>query len=222
VRKRLLISASVLIGLAILFWSENTISHSFQNCITNERSHQSTSNANKKRFIIGRVIRAQTICTVLLADAHNGFVAALAGIAVAAFTLRLKWSTDRLWLAQRNALEKIERAFVFIDGFNIEITTAADGEGVELPERYKNHPGIYVTRLAIQPRWKNSGNTPTKKMTITVNWYGPREPFLPDYAYKDPPSFSPLMPSREATFLKYRPLRHSLNMNCATRESAPE
>jgi hypothetical protein len=39
----------------------------------------------------------------------------------------------------------------------------------------------------VLPRWKNSGNTPTKKMAIQVNWRGPPGPIPPDYGYRTSP-----------------------------------
>jgi hypothetical protein len=106
-------------------------------------------------------------------DDHNGSVTALAGVAVAVFTYLLKRSTDSLWKAGRESLETTERAFVYIDGFEIELTTAQDGgsEDIEvLPEMYRNDPGLFVTRFAVQPRWRNSGHTPTRNMKIRVDF----------------------------------------------------
>jgi hypothetical protein len=75
-------------------------------------------------------------------------------------------------LAER-ALTDIERAFVSIDGFNFELTTMEDMKETEIlegePEWHRKHPGLVIRRFALQPRWKNSGNTPTKNMTIQVD-----------------------------------------------------
>jgi hypothetical protein len=84
----------------------------------------------------------------------------------------------------------VNRAFVLLDGFNVELTTAADFKSVDidkLPERYKSDPSLYITRFAVSPRWRNSGNTPTRKMTYQVNWRGPPGPIPPDYVYSNPP-----------------------------------
>ena len=52
------------------------------------------------------------------------FWTAAATLAIAWFTLRLKWSTDRLWIAAKDQSEiakqsliTVQRAFVFIDSF---------------------------------------------------------------------------------------------------------
>jgi hypothetical protein len=123
-------------------------------------------------------------------DTHNGLIAALAGIAVAFFTFTLKRSTDRLWKSGRDALEKVERAFIFLDGFNCELTLASDQTITpleHLPERYKLDPDLFITRFAVQPRWKNGGNTPTRNMRIQVHSRGPSGPIPPEYLYRDAP-----------------------------------
>jgi hypothetical protein len=88
------------------------------------------------------------------------------------------------------ALGTAERAFVFLDGFNIELTTALDSDAPDyewLPQRYRQDPGLYITRFAAQPRWKNGGNTPTEQLTIRVNWIGPTGPIGPEYPYRMQP-----------------------------------
>jgi hypothetical protein len=137
-------------------------------------------------------------------NALDGFLERHDKSVVGAFTIVLAISTIGLWLATNNlwragekqieftgdsvaiakdALLKTERAFVFLDGFNIELTTAADSSVVEneiLPEPYRNDPGLFITRFSAQPRWKNSGTTPVKNMRISVNWRGPNGPIHPD------------------------------------------
>ncbi len=105
------------------------------------------------------------------------------------FTGLLWRSTDKLWAAGERTLTTTERAFVFIDGFNVELTTAGDRplDTSQLPERYRDDPGLYVTRFAAQPRWKNGGNTPTENLTIQVEWRGPAGPIPPEYTYREEP-----------------------------------
>jgi hypothetical protein len=70
-------------------------------------------------------------------------------------------------------LETTERAFVFIDGFDFELTTRADAmdkAAVILEKRIGSHPDLEITRFAAIPRWKNGGNTPTKGLLVQVNW----------------------------------------------------
>lgn len=111
------ISIFSLVGLSIFLVAENYHSQSFQSCIASERTYHSTNNPNKERFIIGRAIGPQIVCTINFTNAHAGFITALAGIAVAAFTLTLKWSTDRLWGAGERQLKALRQSvFVSIAG----------------------------------------------------------------------------------------------------------
>lgn len=94
-------------------------------------------------------------------------------------TLLLWWATrelvkDAKTTSERQASEikQIERAFVHLDGFNYELTTAVDSKTPleSLPLAYQTYPRLYITRFAIQPKWRNSGNTPVKAMTVRMNW----------------------------------------------------
>jgi hypothetical protein len=93
------------------------------------------------------------------------------------------------------ALATGERAFVFIDGFNVEMTTAVDSnrpghDFTWLPERYQQDPSLWIARFAAQPRWKNGGNTPTNQLTVQANWGMFREGIPPniEYTYRDQPA----------------------------------
>ena len=126
------------------------------------------------RSIIEGVNRAFALrCTGRLINKMNAVITALATLVISAFTIVLvlvanrqaKFTADSVAIA-KDALLKTERAFVFIDGFNVELTTLADGPRdaeaeMHLSDRVKSDPGLYVTYFAVQPRWKNSGTTPT-------------------------------------------------------------
>ena len=111
----------------------------------------------------------------------------LATIFMATFTFFLYRSTNKLWEAGKDSLEQTERAFVFLDGINCVLPTAADSNTAvaHLPEQYRDDPGLFVTRFAIQPRWKNGGNTPTRNMTINVRFQRVTDHMRPDYLYQD-------------------------------------
>jgi hypothetical protein len=79
--------------------------------------------------IVVSVIKTQAIYSFGLVDRHNGFFAALAGIAVAAFTFTLWLASDKLWRSGQATFEASKRAFVFLDGFNFELTTRGGHEG---------------------------------------------------------------------------------------------
>src|SRR6202035_1762513 len=105
---------------------------------------------------------------------YGEVVTAVATVFIAWFTLTLKRSTDKLWTAGSEALGVTERAFVYIDGFNPEITTQAEVIGIGpqtvIPVGPAGDPTLNVTRFAAQPRWKNSGSTPTKNLKIRADW----------------------------------------------------
>jgi hypothetical protein len=185
-RRYLLFFGACLIGLVIFLWAENEFSKSFQDCITEYSSGQASKDSNKQRFNVAIFVKAQSICTVRLVDKHNGFFAAIAAFIVAWFTFSLRQSTDELWKAGERNFREAQRAFVFIDGFTPEITTAADigTKPEDLPERYRSRPHLYMHCFAVVPRWKNSGNTPTRNMKMQVDWRGPPGPIPPDYVYR--------------------------------------
>ena len=120
-----------------------------------------------------------------LTNYYNGAITAFATVAIGIFTLMLKRSTDNLWLADKEKFEASDRAFVFINGFNYELTTALESLlGTEnMPAFYRTPEtrGLYVTRFACQPRWRNSGATPTKNMKILVHWGQASEQVPPRY-----------------------------------------
>jgi hypothetical protein len=106
---------------------------------------------------------------------------AVATIFIALFTLTLWRATVKLGESGQKSFEATERAFVFLDGVNYELTTFADGKAdiESIPQWYRSDPGLLITRFAAQPRWKNGGNTPTRKMTIQVDWCDPPKPIPP-------------------------------------------
>jgi hypothetical protein len=97
---------------------------------------------------------------------------ALATIAIAVFTLTLKLATDKLWRAGRDALVTTERAFVWLDDFNSDDHMITPRAGA-----------FEFARLVIKLRWRNSGDTPTKDMAISVNWIDRADDLPADFVY---------------------------------------
>jgi hypothetical protein len=110
-------------------------------------------------------------------------------------TYRLVKSTNRLWESSENAFRQKERAFVFLEGFNYELTTLLDGPSHMIPAIHSADPGLGITRFAVQPRWKNGGSTPTKNLTIQVGWRGPIGPIPPEHTYREAPQSFFLSPN---------------------------
>lgn len=80
--------------LALFVWSENEVARSFQSCVSEQRAQNSAERTNNQSQFI-TAVRAQVTCSLRLIDQHNGFFAALAAVAVAAFTFTLWIATDQ-------------------------------------------------------------------------------------------------------------------------------
>jgi len=110
-------------------------------------------------------------------------------------------STNQLWRTEERNFRAAERAFIFIDGFNVELATALDSEPsgrdlTWLPPFYQQEPGLWISRFAAQPRWKNGGNTPTNQLTIQTDWrlFSEGIPVEFDFPYRSGPTASFLAP----------------------------
>lgn len=175
--------------LSLFAWIEEKSSREFGKCI-NEWAADDTANKPKQEgLIISKLVGLHALCVAKSVDRHNGFFSAFASFIVALFTYTLYTTTNKLWLSEERNFRVSQRAFVFIDSFNFEITTALDSNALVdlqyIPDRYHNDLGIYITRFAAQPRWKNGGSTPTRMMNIQVGWRGPVGQMPPDYVYKN-------------------------------------
>lgn len=174
----------VICALLVAFVSsENAAMPAFQACAHRYSTSQRASEPDISEFTAA--VEAQTICSLRTIDRHNGIVAAIAGCVVALFTFTLWRSTEKLWKAGQDSLEATERAFVFLDGFNVELTTLEDNPDSPTPESLRDvDRGLHVTRFALQPRWKNGGNTPTRNMRVRVHWRGPGGSLPNDFPYE--------------------------------------
>jgi hypothetical protein len=122
-------------------------------------------------------------------------VAALQFIAlfVQAILLRgtLKATTAAANIA-KDALISTERAFVFLEDFDPVWTIGLRGSGDNNRE---------FRHFAIRLRWRNNGTTPTRNMTVIVNWH-PTQGNLPDgfpYSYGEGVEPSPMFLGPQAT-----------------------
>jgi hypothetical protein len=186
--------AFIIVLLSAFVAIERASSPFFQSCISeNELSGQNAS-VEKNLTNVGTIISTYIRCSGRFIEGHGVGITALASVIVAAFTGTLWLATDKLWRSGQATFEASQRAFVFIDGFNFELTTRADVKGAldasyeAEPQWHQHHPELVITRFAIQPRWKNGGNTPTSNMTIQVDWRGPPGPVPPvEYTYRNSP-----------------------------------
>lgn len=179
-----LIAASASAAIVFFVWAENHYGQHFQACIREATSHQSANNRHKPRFTLGRWIGPQFGCSLDFIDRHNGIVAALAGIAVAAFTLTLKWSTDRLWKAGREELETTQRAFVFTKEIVVRVQTITRPAGIGItgqpfPETYE------LQTIYFAPVWENGGTTPAYRARAGFNLQEMPEEIGDDFTFHD-------------------------------------
>lgn len=192
-RKRYwLFFVAVLVIITVFVLAEEQFVGSFRQCLSDWTGNSGKQETNEKSFSIAISVESRAVCTVRLIDRHNGLFAAVAAFIIAWFTYTLDRSSSQLWRIEGRNFREAQRAFVFLDGFNVQLTTAVDSNipGRDfswLPPRYQQDPGLYITRFAVQPRWKNGGSTPTEALTIQINWSGPRGQIPPNYTYREPP-----------------------------------
>lgn len=90
---------------------------------------------------------------------------AVATVFIALFTVILAivggvqgWLTWKAIQATNRALTTTERAFVFLDDFDLDWQRVVQD----------NVPRLQ--RFIIKPRWRNSGTTPTRNNVVRINW----------------------------------------------------
>ena len=53
-----------------------------------------------------------------------------------------------------------------------------------LDKNYASRPELFITRFAVQPRWKNSGTTPVVNMKINVDFCETTKESPPDFSFR--------------------------------------
>lgn len=114
----------------------------------------------------------------------SGLWVALFTFILAMFTSILAISTLFLWRATQNSvaiatrsLHDLERAFVFLDGFDADIDQIVEpGDPTGRPDRLS----MQVSQCRIRPKWKNSGSSPTRKMSFRIGMTTSELATLPD------------------------------------------
>jgi len=117
-------------------------------------------------------------------QAADAFLGMSSGLWVALFTFFLAISTLFLWRATRNSvaiatrsLHDLERAFVFLDGFDADIGQIVEpGDPTGRPDRLS----MQVSQCRIRPKWKNSGSSPTRNMSFQIGRTTSELATLPD------------------------------------------
>ncbi len=116
-------------------------------------------------------------CWLAWIGAHDAAVTAIATAVIALFTIALvlvSWLQSRLIGKQiklaRDEFNTTARAFVFIESITPTISLYSDDPSHrENPLPQIHRPDLFVTYFALQAKWKNAGNTPTRKMKIRFN-----------------------------------------------------
>jgi hypothetical protein len=107
------------------------------------------------------------LAAALFGDPNN--ITLLATIAIAAFTGTLWWSTSRTADIAKRSLTEVQRAFVFVESFDLKQLPGAD------PER-----PFYCSNV-----WKNSGTTRTVRGRNYISWKPFGEPLPEDFSFPD-------------------------------------
>jgi hypothetical protein len=142
--------------------------------VAKENAEKQASSAIERRLANWTVILAvATIFLVIVAVIQMGMFWKQLG--VMQNSLRDGNEVAKATTKSANTLEdtarKQLRAYVGIEGFEYQLSTAADAtqDTREILTGWaREKPSLFVTRFAVQPRWKNYGDTPTKKMRIRV------------------------------------------------------
>jgi hypothetical protein len=142
---------AILVASLPTYPNDNTFNH--QICQYNSTTHhEDCASYSLASFLLIKI--GQSL------NDYGVAVTALATVTVGLFTWQLKRSTDRLWTTAerqadltRDAMIAGERAFVFATGFSPYWDSPAD-------------PLNPIYNWRFRPNWQNSGETPTKNMTM--------------------------------------------------------
>jgi hypothetical protein len=111
-------------------------------------------------------------------QAYNGAVTAVATVFIASFTIVLAVVTNRQARLTKEALVTTQRAFVFMEDIEALFST-----------KWGTDANPSALNFVMAPRWRNSGDTPSRNLTIRVNWQ-PFDGELPkdfDFPFTDEP-----------------------------------
>lgn len=114
-------------------------------------------------------------------DAGSAVATAAATGVVAWFTVVLARSAKEA----SNNYRAVERAFVFMQDLPEQM--AYENEPITMQVGHATMDGIAKVPVMFfyEPRWENSGTTPTRKMIVCTNWTHQAGDLAPDFAYED-------------------------------------
>jgi hypothetical protein len=113
-------------------------------------------------------------CEAYFSDQNGGLITAIATIFIAAFTLTL-WRSTNTHAGHMEQMVSVQRAFISVTEFIQELAVASDN--IDNLNQFSAEAiaqmgdlNLRVTRFAVMPQWRNSGNTPTVNMRARVDW----------------------------------------------------
>jgi hypothetical protein len=180
--------ALFLFGLFI--WTEEKFSRTFCHCINEWGTKYAANQPNHEGLIVAKIFTIHGLCLIKAIDGHSGFFSVVATTVIALFTYTLYVATRGLGQADERNFRAVQRAFVSLDGFEVELFTGADTDRDmrHIPDMFRATPELYITRFAVFPKWRNGGSTPTKNMMVQVNWKYLPNMAMPGYIYSDAPT----------------------------------
>ena len=166
-RQIALLSAILIVLLAVFVFAERTFSSSFQQCIGSQENNE------KEPSVFGITVDNYVRCTGDFVKTYEAAIGALATIMIAAFTGTLWIATSRQAQLTREAFVADKRAFVF-------------ASGIQPHDEPDVATGHFNWRLG--PIWQNSGDTPTQGLQIYTDGFLSNVPISPtfDFNYIDP------------------------------------
>jgi len=145
----LILIASVLLLIGL----ERAFSPLFQNCIEEHQHREGGNSAEKQPSGFSVTASAYVQCTGRFVNAIGNSITALATIIIAAFTGTLWIATSRQAQLTEETLIADKRAFIFADNYmqfwELDATT-----------------NLHNWRF--RPHWRNTGSTPTRRLTMHV------------------------------------------------------
>jgi hypothetical protein len=142
---------AIVIVVAAFVFGESALSPTFQQCVEAHQQTNQSSPAKDNPSGFSGSIGIYARCTGEFVEEHDGGISALATIIIAAFTGTLWIATSRQARLTKQALIEDKRAFVFAEAIN--------GFWDQDP-----NTGLYNWRF--RPVWRNSGETPTRRMEM--------------------------------------------------------
>jgi hypothetical protein len=162
----------VLVAFAIIVaafvFVERTFSPSFQQCIASQENKDASGASENHPSIFGITIDLYVRCTGEFIKESGEAITALATIVIAAFTATLWDATSKQGRLTREALIAERRAFVFAINFT---------------QFWERDPTSGYYNWRFRPIWRNTGDTPTRRMKMHTACELRNTPLPPDFDF---------------------------------------